>query len=265
MKNIRRWKTFESLDGKSEVEEIIGRDCKKFLEEFGDIRFYRGFTDAGNWRLKSGLPIYKIPNRKSRPPKDTRIEISEIFDDQFEKEFGVRPRQEAAFASRSFVGAQSYGEPMLFFPIGDYRYLYNPDIIDLYTHIEDTPWNLGEEYWEMLYGPDSENGTWCLGDQELSSDYWESIKMVKKIKKYSRYTNSQISRFITWKPDMSINQWNKQRESDMLDDIDLIVSGYKTSGLADWIKTTGDKKKSDFLEVMFLCSEYYLIDANIFI
>jgi hypothetical protein len=267
MKNIIPYSLFEKseLTGDSKkIFEIISKDCKKFLDEFGDIRFFRGFNDPGSFRVQSGLGIYKVDSRRTRQPKDTRPDVSKLFDDEFERQFNIRPRSEATYVCKGIDTTKSYGQPMLFFPIGEYKYLYNSDVADLFTYIQDTPWYLGEEYWWMTYGDESENGYWIFGDIQLTEDYFDSIKYLKKnYPEFSNMSVSEIERIMRWVPEVSYEEWKYDQDSIMEDDINFIVSGYKNTKLKEWIESS--PTKANMTEVMFLCNGYYLVDANQFI
>ena len=251
MKRLKSFKLFESKFDVSQIKSIIEEDCKKFLDEVGGAKFYRGFRQAERYEVMPGL--YHIYNTKARSPKDTKIEVSDLLDDHFEKKFGVRPRKDAVFTTKDERIPGDYGKTFLFYPIGDYRYLYNPDIVDLYHELQDLPWYLDDIYWWMHYGDESGNGVWSILDYDFTDDYRESVRMAKEIRPELR---KDIENLIRWKPEVSYKEWKNEQEEDKMDDIKHIVSGYRETGLRDL-----SVRKSP--EIMFLCDEYYLVDPNI--
>lgn len=69
-------------------------------------------------------------NKKRRPlhtKEDLHNKLSELFKDKF----GWNPRSEGAFAFSNETKANLFGNTYLFFPTGEYDFVYNEDIIDL--------------------------------------------------------------------------------------------------------------------------------------
>jgi hypothetical protein len=108
----------------------IKRDCAKFLKEVGDrVPLYRGLK----------YPLYddiqfKTP-RKDRQPSDTPLQQHKVLDELFFKEHGWKARSEGVFVTNSSNQALQFGKPTRFIPVGNYKYLYNPSIRDLYTRM----------------------------------------------------------------------------------------------------------------------------------
>lgn len=61
--------------------------------------------------------------------------IHKILDDLFEKKFGWRVRTQGVPTSKNLEQTREYGHPHYFFPIGDYKYAWNFDVIDLWFAI----------------------------------------------------------------------------------------------------------------------------------
>lgn len=251
MKRLKSYKLFESKFDVNQIKSIIERDCKKFIEEVGVAKFYRGFRQVERYEVMPGL--YHIYNTKARSPKDTKIEVSDLLDDQFEKKFGVRPRKDAVFTTKDTVIASDYGNPFLFYPIGDYKYLYNPNVLDLFNDLQDLPWYLDDIYWWQYYGDESGNGVWSVLDYDLTDDYEESVRMAKN---NLPHIEKDIKNLIRWRPEVLYEDWKKEQDLEMMEDIKDIVWGYRDSDLSKLLE-----KKSP--EVMFLCDEYYLVNPDI--
>lgn len=251
MKTIKSFKLFESNYDANQIKSIIERDCKKFIQEVGPAKFYRGFRQAERYEVTPGLN--HIHNTGARSPKDTKIEVSDLIDDEFERKFGVRWRKDSVFTTKDIKISMDYGRPFLFYPIGDYEYLYNPEIVDLFTYLQDLPWYLDDIYWWMHYGDESSNGVWSVLGHDFTEDYVESVRMAKN---KLPHIEKDIEKIIKWEPEVLYEDWKKEQDLEMMEDIKDIVSGYKDSDLSKLLE-----KKSP--EVMFLCDEYYLVNPDI--
>ena len=120
------------IDDYDEMITIIKKDCSKFLKEFGSTPVYRGTDD-----IKKDNTLIRMKSRIDRMPKDTPKHLHDLMDDLFKKHHGWRARSEGVFVTKYFSDAESYGKPALFFPIGNYKYLWSEDIEDLYVDIRE--------------------------------------------------------------------------------------------------------------------------------
>lgn len=116
----------------------IKRDCKPFLKKIsgGDLLW------RGSKIPMEGEFIIKVKPRKDRHPKDMNFGVHEIIDDMFLKHKKWRARSQGVFATEYRSTAGAYGTARLVFPIGNFKFLYNPNITDLYQKIL----NLGINY-----------------------------------------------------------------------------------------------------------------------
>ncbi len=137
---IKDWKLFtESLHFNSSVEEL----CDPFLKEVRSMKnknlMYRGVfsTDGGT---KIGPGTYLMKSRKDRKPESTAPEISNLFDEFSEEKFGLKIRKEGLFTTKLYNVANGYGDAHIFLPVGDYKYVWNYNIDDLFTHIVEDDW-----------------------------------------------------------------------------------------------------------------------------
>jgi len=73
--------------------------------------------------------IRKYNTRTDRSPVDTDIEIHNYFNNGLYKKFGWKPRSEGVFVWNVEINEYAY----LFFPIGDFKYIYSPEVKDLYV------------------------------------------------------------------------------------------------------------------------------------
>lgn len=110
-------------DDPDHIVEILKRDCSKFLHELdGAVPVYRGQN------VGTGFRKYDV--KRNRQPKNLRQEIHAALDEAFEKLTGIRYRSESVFATGCLKTAKEYGTPCLFFPKGNYDYIWSPIIND---------------------------------------------------------------------------------------------------------------------------------------
>ena len=70
------------------------------------------------------------------------LEIQEYLDDLFYSKFKLKPRSQGVFCTGDIDGTREYGRCFIIFPVGNYQYLWNPRIFDLYQEIYDNlDWN----------------------------------------------------------------------------------------------------------------------------
>lgn len=113
------------------IAEWLHTDCAKFLSESGGHPLYRGmkiFSDEG-----APLDALRISHPENRIPKDSGELFNDIFNRAMEKKFGIADiRRKTVFASGSVNQAKLYGQIFYFFPIGDFKFTYAPDVEDSY-------------------------------------------------------------------------------------------------------------------------------------
>lgn len=113
-----------------ELEKILKKDCSKYINEVKQDRvLWRGTKDLSPFTSD----ITKLRPLMDRHPKDTGRAWTEAADAYFMKNFGWKPRTQGMFAIKRFSYAQDYGTPFLFFPIGNYKYVWSPNSDDFYT------------------------------------------------------------------------------------------------------------------------------------
>ncbi|NPV12927.1 MAG: hypothetical protein HPY57_14240 [Ignavibacteria bacterium] len=138
MKNYNNF-IFEYFGNIEEQKEMISflikRDCEKFLKE--------GYPMFRGMNLREPIEIIKKFDGNinvTRPPKDTPQHIHKMIGDLFVEKFGWNPRNKGVFATSCYEDAtlyNEYGDVYVFMPIGDYKYLYNPSVYDLYRKLTD--------------------------------------------------------------------------------------------------------------------------------
>jgi hypothetical protein len=115
------------------VISLLERDCPEFLNELKN----KHITPLFRGTHKSIKDIEEVKTDKFRIPKDLDMNISNVFNDCFRVNFGVAIRSEGVFTTKSPYVTHTYGPTKMFFPIGNYRYFWNPDVDDLYTYVDE--------------------------------------------------------------------------------------------------------------------------------
>jgi hypothetical protein len=109
--------------------ELIQKNCKPFLKEMkGSEILYRGYKDDFSDHVVK-------TRRKNRKPTNTPVEVQNILDKYFLRYHGWKVRSEGIFATSNYFDAKFYGSAYIFFPIGNYSYIWSPEIKDMYDNI----------------------------------------------------------------------------------------------------------------------------------
>lgn len=112
----------------------IKRDCKPFIQSKPGGLVMRGMTGKGD-------EIFKRVVRQDRKPLTMRADKHKAFDDWSKEKFGFGARTQCVFVTGDYGDAKSYGQPYAIFPIGDFRFIWSPEVGDLFmyntTHIKD--------------------------------------------------------------------------------------------------------------------------------
>ena len=131
----------EAEDSQTVINDTIAllrKDCGPFLKDLSKAErgkfVYRGIKRA--LRTDSDTLVEKFKPRKDRWPTDIPQEIHEYINKELKAKFGWFPRTEGVFASSSFMIAADFGIPMLFFPIGKYKYVFAPKVRDFLTALD---------------------------------------------------------------------------------------------------------------------------------
>jgi len=113
---------------------ILKKECSQILKEMrkGYFVLYRGFknVEIGDDGEKSQF-FSRVP-RKGRQPLDTSTTMHLIMDDYFDKKFGWRARSEGVFCTTSPSHAKFYGEIYMVFPVNGFKFIYSPNVHDLF-------------------------------------------------------------------------------------------------------------------------------------
>lgn len=129
---------------------LIHRNCKQFIEEaqgagfllrgvkgLSDIESHSAMDAEGN-EMEYGIKTV----RQDRKPLDFTKVRSEIIDDWFMEKFGIRARSQCMFAGGNGITVgelKHYGTPCVVFPVGAFKYVWSPEVGDLYGKMN-IPW-----------------------------------------------------------------------------------------------------------------------------
>jgi hypothetical protein len=113
----------------NEVEKFIEEHCDQFLKESRGHFLYRGMVVP-----QKPYAIIRMPH-KNRRPSNTPEDIHHKLDEMFMKRFGWRPRSTGVFATSSYGDAEYYGDVYTIYPANGFRYLWSPDVGDLYGEL----------------------------------------------------------------------------------------------------------------------------------
>ena len=114
----------------NDLISILKKDCKKFIKFVGlynppalVYRSIKGSNDDYTTRTP----------RTNRKPTDTPLYVQEIMDVLFYERFGWKPRSGGVFTATG--GFEGYGVPHVFFPIGDFKFVWSPEVRDLFIDL----------------------------------------------------------------------------------------------------------------------------------
>lgn len=243
-----------------EIITILENDCEEFLNEVRESKvgpIFRGVKNVDDTYTRG---MGKKSSRVNRIPVDTDSNISEIIDNYFEDKFNIKVRSNGTFTSRLPHVASDYGKPYLFFPIGDYRYFWNPKIKDLYGDIEGQSWYYTEgeleNRWSIAHDIGSMGGEWYYNDNGYSYDINKAIKQAKddNPELYNK-SSEYVKKVLEWKPEIELDSYIKNFKDELYIQLDNLVEGYKDYGL-------GEVNEQ---EITFICDKYYLVDPAFYI
>lgn len=244
------------------MAQLLFRDCKRYLKDIGkggDV-MYRG---------AHGADMTKIVPRKNRQPKDMDTEMQEELDDAFDSQFGWRPRSEGVFCSGDYHQASAYGKRVFtVWPIGKYKFLYNDNVNDLYTYMDnyddyiDTDWMY--ENWQDTYGEGGEGSWYYDGEDTEKSDKDDATEVVvgwlekeHEEEEYDAYEDIDEYDW-EWMSDVSeedyIEDATDQERERLREARYEVAYDYRDDNIKNAIDSTN--------EIMIGCKEYYIISNN---
>lgn len=125
-KHLEYYNPTEKVELKNAWEKIQ-KDCGPVLKELKNANdfLYRGMTRQGYFLKK------KV--RTNRQPLTTSKKLHQMFDMYFKGKFGWNARSNGLFVTGSSNDAASYGpKTYMIFPIGNFKYIWSPEVGDLF-------------------------------------------------------------------------------------------------------------------------------------
>lgn len=255
-------KFIKYLDESTYLEEKIkyemAKNCQPFLKEIKQHNIKKFIYRGTNKKI---IDIEKIIPRKNRKPKDMSPNLQKIFDEFFYKKFRWKPRSEGVFTIGDIKSIRGvYGIPYIFVPIGEYKYLWSPDVDDLYEEIdyedysdEFDDFNL-EDDWENRYG-EEENGTWEYDGKPLNiRDKQEAIEYIEN-EIDENFNPSKLK----WIPEKSYEEFYNEIKEEFEEKKEYLIKNLVDSYLDTELLRKAINKKH---EIMFKCDSYYLINRK---
>ncbi len=124
-----------AIDSTYEIAErfmsVIIRDCGPYLKEIQSSS--PKFLISGR---NSDYSWFEKDVRKDRRPKDINSEIHNDIDSLFQLKFGYTPRSNSIFCTTRIDITSLYGKAYLIFPKEHFKYLWSPQIYDLFVWLE---------------------------------------------------------------------------------------------------------------------------------
>lgn len=126
------------------ITNIIN-DCRPYIKEIiknsdsGHLpMLYSGRKRDTDWFEQSVI--------NGRTPKDMNPEVHKDLDNEFLKQYGWRARSNVLFCSGDFMVTTEYGKEYMIFPKGQFKFLWNPKIADLFVHLRRFTRNVNTKY-----------------------------------------------------------------------------------------------------------------------
>lgn len=153
---MKTYRNFILLESNKDIISTIFDKCQPFiklLRSCENKKLVYHSTNANSIysniiypRMKNDMTI--IERRDREKSKDLNINIHNYVGDLLIKKFGYNPRKESLFCHNGEIEAvEEYGQPFIMFPIGDFKYVWNPEYHDLYLHL----WSkYSIPYWDQV-------------------------------------------------------------------------------------------------------------------
>lgn len=137
--NFYNYLITESLNY-DDIIRLLDKNCKTFIKE---MQSGKNFLLRLSPKYATNQDLIVSTIRKNRKPTDTPQDVHEEMDDMLKSKFGWKPRSEGLFAwiSKRKSGIDNfwisnYKRARLVFPVGTYKYVYSPEIKDVYNKYE---------------------------------------------------------------------------------------------------------------------------------
>jgi hypothetical protein len=128
---------FFSSDNWNKLHTNLDKKCKPFIKELKNARYLlmRGVQDS---KVPQFITIRQV--RKDRRPRVINSELHDMLGKVSNEKFGWNTRTQGLFTTKSRQNASVWGKSIIVFPIGNFKYVWNNDVSDLYEKYDE--WEL---------------------------------------------------------------------------------------------------------------------------
>lgn len=160
----------------SSIADVLKKDCGDFIREAGGKMLWRGMRltaeNTHGYKLTSdeNIDYWLRLTRKDRKPADTSPELHQELDTWFDDKFGFKARSQSMFCygTGGKSSADQYGNVYMVFPFDGYKFVWSPEVRDLYDEIGNAP----------------------QGGHDFDKDEWH--KAISKFMEKQNYTDKEL-------------------------------------------------------------------------
>jgi len=157
---------FFSTDNWDQLHTALDKKCKPYIKELKGAKnlLVRGVKPNA---VPQFMQIRAV--RKNRKPRVIGLELHDRLGDYSKEHFGWNFRTEGLFTSKSKADVDRWGHPVIIFPIGNFKYVWNNDVYELYEQYDNWAWSYDDDVsWRIIRDELSEYKTTNL-NQYLKS------------------------------------------------------------------------------------------------
>lgn len=174
--------TKEELQNDPEFQkqiQLIQQDCQPFIQQAQGKIMFRGLPSTDGF-------IKKRARLDDRRPKDTGQERHDEFNKYFLKHFGENFRN-GVFVSGDSKIAEYYGNIYSIFPIGEFKFLWSPSVIDLGEQFKGKSTNIFKNIIQsLLYSDDKVNSHFLEKADYRTTDLAQAIQSGHEIMLFTK-------------------------------------------------------------------------------
>ena len=111
--------------------DLIIKNCQPYLRQIKNDLMFRGLTIPQDSNAAFGKKKARLDGRE---PMDTSPKIHNSLNKHFTEEYG-HPYRNGVFTTGDSNIAGKYGDTMMIFPIGDFEFIWHPEIKDLFQNV----------------------------------------------------------------------------------------------------------------------------------
>jgi len=159
---------FFSIDNWDQLYTSLEKKCKPYIKELKGAKYL----------LVRGVNSNVVPQfmqirsvRKNRKPRVINSELHDKLGKYSKEHFGWNFRTEGLFTSKSVNDVTTWGHPVIIFPIGKFKYVWNDNVYELYDQYDNWGWSFDNDVsWRIVKDELSEYKTTNLNRYLSSSN-----------------------------------------------------------------------------------------------